>query len=1457
MDKEILDFITKRDIVNLALYLDEIDLKELANFVRKQLDNEKNFYDEQNGCFPIICAMFRGSMVDNNVNNERQIEIEKLRDQRRVVIMLEIVRWLSEKGNDTTSIFDKVVSDLVSQCINEMGTSCDSPIVIESFVEAINIIIRSLRRVRPIHGKLFTFLPVFLSTINTLSEVNENSNSSNNNNNNNNSNGDSSMMSMSGPDYKDYILNKICSIKWHESNVLSLAGEFRDIVMNDDQLKFVIEKIMRHFDSMGVNGTPPLIYQMLLLSKKGQKHLIIKGICEYFNSLDEEVEEDEENSALTFSQLSHMEGIVIIHICFAITQDQELGREFLKYMKSGKNSLLTPFNVACLLSIGRILRFKDLVLEFLKSSIISAFKDQEKIEKAKWISKVDSSNRLTYTPIMNLFHKVIRKTSFGWDQVTQSLVQLCILVMDTAAPSSSNKNTDLFKVINKTPKNANELTSNLGITILFEMFKIHDMVRAEILDQILSRVISKADSVEHFLILLELIVKEAPHSIINYITRIKGTLDYFTFLPSNTADRLLRALQPIIYANQSFRDGLMIVLRKGMSTKDVEGRQTALKGYLRLLNIHTNSNCNMWTISQLSAGSSRSFHKQDQNSLSFEIFRTLRRCFSQQAGIRLSLYRGLMALMNIQQNLKPMVFDILYPQFQQYFVMETNVHANIKIESCLQTINGEISILEPLPYFLACISNSITSFNYIEGNATYDEVQLRDCKNVIECLIERLMNADMSEFMIDPSADFKMVNNEGMRNNLSANVLLGCYEVAIEHVFYSSPEPDFRTSEKILKLFKKYNILFEVIKEKSVNPRGRKILTNSIPQNTILSFKCIADISKFIFKDFTEGGSLTNVNNVLGNDIEFIKYIIAVMYNSISEFAKVSTSFSLEDQKVFNHCTSLGQVIMKEFIMNNSKLCKIPDDPKKDKGKSYFAIAIESFTLLSQAVSYCWPDKLMDFYATSYPSDLLPLLDKKPDDLDGWLFIYIRKYLDFMVSSLSDRVPQTKDAFALCQTISLWTTYFTQKTDSNADDDDDDDNNNNNNNNNKEYIEQLFNWIDKLCKERTIEDIGLSKSLMNLLLGLERNMADFDTIEKISRDLLNILGPITEYQTSSSSSDNKNDGDDDDNEREGGGGKDGKSGKGGKGGKAGKAGKNGRERGEINNNDSNNNNDDNNNNNNNNNICFTIVNPKSSITVSGLLISFLDIIYEEMEWLINRLKGFCNINDDESIDLEEIEREICLRLLKLMNATLYLEETSLQPASSEHLIKCLQRVYKVLVALTKYKISEAGEIKEHFIEVIKLAGLKFTEQMYNFLTAFLSTNNNNNNNNKKGGKSKSRITRESKIVPDLIFILEQFERYLLQLSKKSKTDLMQYITVSTARDFKIKSEKLTGKKKSKKSKSGDNQSTQNAQGDDDNNDDGDDDDDDEESNDDDLKSEEHSHNSYKKRSETSSMEIDN
>lgn len=47
------------------------------------------------------------------------------------------------------------------------------------------------------------------------------------------------------------------------------------------------------------------------------------------------------------------------------------------------------------------------------------------------------------------------------------------------------------------------------------------------------------------------------------------------------------------------------------------------------------------------------------------------------------------------------------------------------------------------------------------------------------------------------------------------------------------------------------------------------------------------------------------------------------------------------------------------------------------------------------------------------------------------------------------------------------------------------------------------------------------------------------------------------------------------------------------------------------------------------------------------------------------------------------------------------------------------------------------------------------------------------------------------MIPNLIFVVEQFERHLIQLSRKSKVDLMQNMKRSTSRDFKINIQYLT------------------------------------------------------------------
>lgn len=49
----------------------------------------------------------------------------------------------------------------------------------------------------------------------------------------------------------------------------------------------------------------------------------------------------------------------------------------------------------------------------------------------------------------------------------------------------------------------------------------------------------------------------------------------------------------------------------------------------------------------------------------------------------------------------------------------------------------------------------------------------------------------------------------------------------------------------------------------------------------------------------------------------------------------------------------------------------------------------------------------------------------------------------------------------------------------------------------------------------------------------------------------------------------------------------------------------------------------------------------------------------------------------------------------------------------------------------------------------------------------------------------NKIKRENRCIPDLIFQIEDYEKYLIQLSKATKINLLRHAKRSTARDFKI------------------------------------------------------------------------
>jgi Fanconi anemia group I protein len=105
---------------------------------------------------------------------------------------------------------------------------------------------------------------------------------------------------MEGFEYKSQVLNNVCAIKWHGGSVIHLANMFRDIPMSTEELKFVIDKIIRILREVDLRELPAIVYQLLLLSVKGHKGLVLEGISEFFYDMDRQQKEDASSNRLYF-----------------------------------------------------------------------------------------------------------------------------------------------------------------------------------------------------------------------------------------------------------------------------------------------------------------------------------------------------------------------------------------------------------------------------------------------------------------------------------------------------------------------------------------------------------------------------------------------------------------------------------------------------------------------------------------------------------------------------------------------------------------------------------------------------------------------------------------------------------------------------------------------------------------------------------------------------------------------------------------------------------------------------------------------------------------------------------------------------------------------------------------------------------------------------------------------------
>ncbi|KAF6077482.1 FA complementation group I [Phyllostomus discolor] len=1224
MEQEILSLAAEKATDRLREFLQTLGEDDLAKLLRKEAVRGR-------AAGALLRALFRGSPCSEEAGAHRRLKI--------YICCIQLV----ESGDLQKEVASEIIGLLMLEAHAFPGPSLVA--LAKEFVGAI-------RKGSLANGKSLELLPIVLAALVTKKESLAYGKDE-----------------LSGEECKTQLINALCSARWDQQYVIQLTAMFRDVPLTAEEAEVVTQKVLKMLSKLNLQEIPPLVYQLLILSSKGSRKRVLEGIIAFFNELDKQHKEEQSGDELLdlvtvpSGELRHVEGTTILHVVFAIQLDCELGRELLKHLKAGQQgdcAAVCPFGVALLLSATRIQRFREQVFDLLKALVFKSFKDLQLLQGSKFLQ-----NLVPHRPCVSaMILDVVKNSVHSWDHVTQGLVELGFILMDSYGPK---KIVDGRAVVassgpSRTP---NQQACQLGASILLETFKIHEVIRQEILEQVLSRVVARASSpISHFLELLSDIITHSPLVLQSCSSKVTESFDYLSFLPLPTVQGLLKAVQPLLKVSMSMRDSLILVLRKAMFARQLDARKSAVAGFLlllqnfRVLGSLSSSQCSQpASLSQVHVDVHGRYSSAANEAFCLEIMDSLRRCLGQQADVRLLLYEGFYDVLRRNSQLASSVMQTLLSQLKQFYEPQADVLPPLRLEACVLTRGDEICLQEPLDHLLCCVQHCLAWYKSrvmpLQQEEEEEEGFYQELDDLLESVTNRMIKSELEDFELDKSADFSQSSGVGVRNNICASLVMGVCEVLMEYNFSTS---NFSKNkfEDVLSLFTCYKRLSDILHEKAGKGKTK---TASKTTDSFLSLKFVSDLLTALFR------------------------VLLWRYTSVPT-------------------------------------C-VEESGRKERGKSISLLCLEGVQRILSAVQQFFPPRVPLFLRA------LDVPDNEGEEADVGLTqraaFQIRQFQRALLNLLSNQEEDfnSKEASLLVSILSGLSRLLEPAS--------------------PQFV-QMLSWTTKICKENSREDALFCKGLMTLLLSLHAACkSPVALLRDLSQDVHGHLGDIDEDV-------------------------------------------------EVEKTDH-----------------FAMVNFRTAApTVCLLILSQAEKVLEEVDWLITKLKGQVSqeTSSEEASSQATLphhpgEKAVVLQLGTLLTLFHELVQTALPSGSCvDALLRALCKMYTVLTALVRYYLQvcrSSSGIPKIMEKLVKLSGSHLTPLCYSFISYV--QNKKSRSPKRAGGKKKAtsavavamaKVLRETKPIPNLIFAIEQYEKFLIFLSKRSKVNLMQHMKLSTSRDFKIR-----------------------------------------------------------------------
>nr|XP_022920063.1 Fanconi anemia group I protein-like [Onthophagus taurus] len=1154
---------------------------------------------------------------------------------------------------------------------------------------------------------------------------------------------------MSGLEYKTQVIKALIFMEWSANIIIPLTIMFSDMTLTKEEHFEVTNKLGKYTEKLTPQEIPTFTYNLLKLCRHQNNKLIFFCLQHYFGtriySTTLECESNSESldliSTTNDDELLQTQSTVLYHIQQCALLSHESLKEYFNFIKTltrAPEFLLHPFQLTVLLSISTISIHKTVVFAIIKQAIVRMLQEEIKREESSWLKTMISES----FSLNSIFDVIIEKSVKNCELVLHGLVNLCFVLLG-ASPLLGRES----RIVSK--------QWDLGKSILLKLIKREVQIAPSVLKRLCEEIVTYNSTFQYSDCFFGF-SKQFPVLILENKGYILQMLESLILCPGNVSEQVLEAVVPLTKPSPTLRDHLILLLRKGLHSRTPSSQTIAIKGFLKLLTILKISNLTSLT-SQLAGSQSSSsglsvltqismnctVHTTQGNifsneALCLEVLGILKRCFTQPYAIKCKLYEGLSEVVSRNSEISEAVLDLLWNYFiSKYYVSDENVCPPIKFNEVFVTREIDVVLEEPIGKLLFTIS-------LITNKVLKRDDQNLTAKKIVTALnsiVERMGRCELVHFELDDGTFLLDVLPEAKSKVFVLAQAMTVYEALIGYRIVAWEKKSENYAQDINTLFQGYFRLQRCAMDAHKSKKeDRKKKDGNKTGNDQINISSTSKINTSTQNDSnsTKTGVKSSKHIKIPESIfnfKVVKKFLKILHCNVEFIPTLSLNQIKSKSEIHRH-------VMQSTINLVQSLKKSKHLSTNQKIKDYKNCLNVAKIIYKRCLERM--DEFVDFdpVTTVLAADCFQIILK----------LVCTRYNDDLSKFLCEVADLNENKTEFLGRINVFIEKYQElfEADFTAGTGDVD-------GRKLQLIvlltleilihelpdeatlpsNKFLDWIKTYSTQNTISTKPIVSTFLNLwFTSYVRFKSSLAIFEEIVDNLLNTFGSITQDTQGVHT--------------------------------------------------------------------FELINEATTHTFIEKISIILKMMFDHVDLVINRLKSeysilmYPNVQSLErrKENLKNKERGIscylCL-LITILDSVC----TILVPIGnlSEAVLKNIISLYNCLNTCAKYFLARSSNINPafqsaRFDSVIKLAGRQLSPSVNKFIFYLEETQKENESEVKKKKKSndilKNKVLYETKSIPKVVYLTEQFSRLVTQLSKKTKIDVFKYIGLGTTRDFRIK-----------------------------------------------------------------------